>query len=124
MITVLEEAQNMADGIAVMTEAVLFRYEGNGDLTSCLWLIHKNMEQLCDLLAIIDAGEEREARTALDDTAQASAKTNQSQNITYHEMMSKQYNDSEGLNEIPTMSGTNDALDELMESAPKRRAEE
>ena len=119
MVTIFEEAMDLLDAAHGIVEMTFDTFETEPVLSSALYGIKHLLDESIRLLCIVESEDKEEARTALEDAAQASAKTNQSNSITYHEMMSKQYDDSEGLNEIPTMSGTNDALDELIESAPK-----
>lgn len=120
MITALEEAMNYADGIKSVVEMTRYAYEGEGipALTGVLYLLEENMEQLCDLLAIVDAGEDmKEAPADLGESTDApKGKPTTTKNITYEEMMSKQYLETVDLREIPVTKGTLDALDEMVES--------
>ena len=117
MITALEEAMDYADGIKSVIEMTLDTYEGVPGLTGVLYLLDQNMETLINLLAIVEAGEDMEDAPADEPTStEANGKPTIVKNITYEEMMSKQHDESEGLHEA--VPGTNDALDDLMDSAP------
>ena len=121
MVTIFEEAMDLLDAAHGIVEMTFDTFETEPVLSSALYGIKHLLDESIHLLCIVESEDKEEAHTALDDTAQASAKTNQSQNITYHEMMSKQFDESEGLHEIPATEGTLDALDAVIESAPKPR---
>lgn len=121
MVTVLEEAMDYADGIKSVIEMTLDTYEGVPGLTGVLYLLDQNMETLINLLAIVEAGDDmEEASVDRESTAEASEnEINQDNSITYQELMSKQFDKSEGLHEPEPIPGALDALDEVVESAPK-----
>ena len=118
MITALEEAMDFADGIKSVIEMTLNSYEGIPTLTGVLYLLNQNMETLINLLAIVEAGDEKEEVPAAEGTkTETSDKTSQDNSITYHDLMTRQFNESEGLHEpIP---GTLEALEEVVEASPK-----
>lgn len=106
MITALEEAMDYADGIKSTIEMTLNSFEGIPTLTGVLYLLNQNMDTLINLLAIVEAGDEMTEVPATDESiAETSDRTSQDHSITYHDLMTRQFNESEGL------SGTDPAED-------------
>ena len=116
MVTVLEEAMDLTDYHLSVCKLLLEHGISDPDVANGIYGLRHSLEIVANLLALVEIEDAEVPDTPTTDYVEDSEKPTIVKNITYEEMMSKQYLESEHPEAVP---GTTDALDDLMDSAPK-----
>lgn len=115
MVTVLEEAMNLTDYHLSVCKLLLEHGISDPDVANGIYGLRHSLEIVANLLALVEIEDAEVPDTPATVNVEDSEKPTIVKNITYEEMMSKQYLESEHPEPVP---GTTDALEDLMDSAP------
>lgn len=117
MVTVLEEAMDLTDSLLSTSKLLLEHGIADPDVMNVVYGMRHTLEVVANLLALVEIEDAEVPDTpAVVNVEDSDGKPTITKNITYEEMMSKQYLENEHPEPVP---GTMDALEELTESAPK-----
>lgn len=116
MVTVLEEAMDLTDYHLSVCKMLLERGISDPDEANVIFGLRHSLEIVANLLAMVEIEDAEVPDTPVESNVEDNGKPTIAKNITYEEMMSKQYLENEHPEPVP---GTMDALEELTESAPK-----
>ena len=117
MVTVLEEAMDLTDYHLSVCKLLLEHGISDPDVANGIYGLRHSLEIVANLLALVEIEDAEVPDTpATVNVEDSDGKPTITKNITYEEMMSKQYLENEHPEPVP---GTMDALDDLMDSAPK-----
>lgn len=115
MVTVLEEAMDLTDSLLSTSKLLLEHGIADPDVMNVVYGMRHTLEVVANLLALVEIEDAEVPDTPAEVNVEDNGKPTITKNITYEEMMSKQYLESEHPEPVP---GTMDALDDLMDSAP------
>ena len=116
MVTVLEEAMDLTDYHLSVCKLLLEHGISDPDVANGIYGLRHSLEIVANLLALVEIEDAEVPDTPVESNVEDNGKPTIVKNITYEEMMSKQYLENEHPEPVP---GTTDALDDLMDSAPK-----
>ena len=117
MVTVLEEAMDLTDSLLSTSKLLLEHGIADPDVMNVVYGMRHTLEVVANLLALVEIEDAEVPDTPAEVNVEDSdGKPTITKNITYEELMSKQYLENGHPEPVP---GTMDALDELTESAPK-----
>ena len=117
MVTVLEEAMDLTDYHLSVCKLLLEHGISDPDVANGIYGLRHSLEIVANLLALVEIEDAEVPDTPAEVNVEDSdCKPTITKNITYEEMMSKQYLEGEHPEPVP---GTMDVLEELTESAPK-----
>ena len=116
MVTVLEEAMDLTDYHLSVCKLLLEHGISDPDVANGIYGLRHSLEIVANLLALVEIEDAEVPDTPAEVNVEDNGKPTITKNITYEEMMSKQYLESEHPEPV---HGTMDALEELTESAPK-----
>lgn len=117
MVTVLEEAMDLTDYHLSVCKLLLEHGISDPDVANGIYGLRHSLEIVANLLALVEIEDAEVPDTpAVVNVEDSDGKPTITKNITYEEMMSKQYLENEHPEPVP---GTMDVLDDLMDSAPK-----
>ena len=116
MVTVLEEAMDLTDSMLSTSKLLLEHGIADPDAMNVVYGMRHTLEVVANLLALVEIEDAEVPDTPVESNVEDNGKPTITKNITYEELMSKQYLEGEHPEPVP---GTMDALDELTESAPK-----
>ena len=116
MVTVLEEAMDLTDSLLSTSKLLLEHGIADPDAMNVVYGMRHTLEVVANLLALVEINDAEVPDTPATVNVEDSEKPTIVKNITYEEMMSKQYLENEHPEPVP---GTMGALEELTESAPK-----
>lgn len=117
MVTVLEEAMDLTDSLLSTSKLLLEHGIADPDVMNVVYGMRHTLEVVANLLALVEIEDAEVPDTPAEVNVEDSdGKPTITKNITYEELMSKQYLENEHPEPVP---GTMDALEELTESAPK-----
>lgn len=116
MVTILEEAMDLTDYHLSVCKMLLERGISDPDEANVIFGLRHSLEIVANLLAMVEIEDAEVPDTPAEVNVEDNGKPTITKNITYEELMSKQYLEGEHPEPVP---GTMDALDDLMDSAPK-----
>lgn len=116
MVTILEEAMDLTDYHLSVCKMLLERGISDPDEANVIFGLRHSLEIVANLLAMVEIEDAEVPDTPVESNVEDNGKPTITKNITYEELMSKQYLEGEHPEPVP---GTMDALDDLMDSAPK-----
>ena len=116
MVTVLEEAMDLTDYHLSVCKLLLEHGISDPDVANGIYGLRHSLEIVANLLALVEIEDAEVPDTPAEVNVEDSdGKPTIPKNTTYHEVMTRQFDESEGLEPMP---GTTDALDDLLDSAP------
>lgn len=115
MVTVLEEAMDLTDSLLSTSKLLLEHGIADPDVMNVVYGMRHTLEVVANLLALVEIEDTEIPDTPAEVNVEDNGKPTITKNITYEELMSKQYLEGEHPEPVP---GTMDALDELIDSAP------
>ena len=116
MVTVLEEAMDLTDSLLSTSKLLLEHGIADPDAMNVVYGMRHSLEIVANLLALVEIEDAEVPDTPAVVNVEDNGKPTITKNITYEEMMSKQYLEGEHPEPVP---GTIEALEDMTEALPK-----